>query len=205
MRLQRLQNKAARLVFACGQDECSVDLLTFLHWLPVKERILFKFILYVFKCMNHAVPSYLVALVTLLSDKYTARRQRLRSSSDTTRLFVPRSRERAGDSSFLLVATKLWNELSVYSRESESVPAFPCALKTHLFLSDCRPCLFARFLCLKRCVLCIAVYKCFVIIIMIINDNSPFWKISAYHDAFSFFFSFCISKTPAKFWHSEHL
>ena len=39
MRLQRLQNKAARLVFACGRDECSVDLLTSLHWLPVKERI----------------------------------------------------------------------------------------------------------------------------------------------------------------------
>ena len=45
MRLQRLQNKATRLVFACGRDERSVDLLTSLHLLPVKERILFKFIL----------------------------------------------------------------------------------------------------------------------------------------------------------------
>ena len=133
MRLQRLQNRATRLVFACGLDECSVDLLTSLHWLPVKERILFKFILYIFKCMNHAAPSYLVDLVALQSDKYTARRQRLRSSSDTTRLFVPRSRKRAGDSSFLVAAPKLWNELPVYLRESESVPAFWRALKTHLF------------------------------------------------------------------------
>ena len=133
MRLQRLQNKAARLVFACGRDERSVDLLTSLHWLPVKERILFKFILYVFKCMNNAAPSYLVDLVSLQSDKYTARGQRLRSSSDTTRLFVPRSRKRAGDSSFLAAAPKLWNALPVYLRESESVPAFRRALKTHLF------------------------------------------------------------------------
>ena len=96
MRLQRLQNKAARLVFACERDERSVDLLTSLHWLPVKERILFKFILFVFKCMNHAAPSYLVDLVSLQSDKYTARRQRLGSSTDTTRLFVPRSRKCAG-------------------------------------------------------------------------------------------------------------
>ena len=133
MRLQRLQNKAARLVFACGRDECSVDLLTSLHWLPVKERILFKFILYVFKCVNHAAPSYIVDLVSLQSDKYTARRHRLRSSTDTTRLFVPRSRKRAGDSSSLVAAPKLWNELPVFLRESESVPAFRRALKTHLF------------------------------------------------------------------------
>ena len=89
--------------------------------------------LYIFKCMNNAAPSYLVDLISLQGDKYTARRQRLRSSSDTTRLFVPRSRKRAGDSSFLAAAPKLWNELPVYLRESESVPAFRRALKTHLF------------------------------------------------------------------------
>ena len=50
-----------------------------------------------------------------------------------TPLFVPRSRKRAGDSSFLAAAPKLWNELPVYLRESESVPAFRRALKTHLF------------------------------------------------------------------------
>ena len=129
MRLQRLQNKTARLVCACGWDERSVDLLTSLHQLPVKEGILFKLILYVFKCMNNAAPSYLVDLVLLQSDKYTVRRQRLRSSSDTTRLFVPRFRKRPGDSSFSAAAPKLWNDLLVYLRESESVPAFRRALK----------------------------------------------------------------------------
>ena len=38
-RLQRFQNKAARLVFACGRDRCSVELLNSLHWLQVKNRI----------------------------------------------------------------------------------------------------------------------------------------------------------------------
>ena len=45
--LQRLQNKAARLVFACGRDRCSADLINFLHWLPVKDCICFKMMLYV--------------------------------------------------------------------------------------------------------------------------------------------------------------
>ena len=35
-RLQRLQNRAARLVFACGRDRRSTDLMNALHWLPVK-------------------------------------------------------------------------------------------------------------------------------------------------------------------------
>ena len=46
-RLQRLQNKAARLVFACGRDRCSVELLNTPHWLQVKDRICFKIMLYV--------------------------------------------------------------------------------------------------------------------------------------------------------------
>ena len=40
-RLQRVQNKAASLVFACGRDGCSADLLHSLHWLQVKDRIHF--------------------------------------------------------------------------------------------------------------------------------------------------------------------
>jgi hypothetical protein len=51
-RLQRLQNKAARLVFACGRDQPSDGLIQSLHWLPVKQRIMYKIILYTFKCLN---------------------------------------------------------------------------------------------------------------------------------------------------------
>ena len=133
MRLQRLQNKATQLVFACGWDGHLVNLLSSLHWHPVKERIVFKIILCVFKCIIGAAPSYLVDLVSLQSDKYTEHRWRLRSSSDTTRLFVPHSRKRVGDSSFFAAAPKLWNDLPAYLRESKSVPVFQHALKTHLF------------------------------------------------------------------------
>ena len=48
-RLQRLQNKAARLVFACGRDQRSSRLIHTLHWLPVDARIKYKILLYVFK------------------------------------------------------------------------------------------------------------------------------------------------------------
>ena len=51
-------------------------------------------------------------------------RQRLRSSSDQTRLIVSRSFKRAGDMSFTIAAARLWNDLSVYLRESQSLPMF---------------------------------------------------------------------------------
>jgi len=56
MCLQRLQNKAARLVFSCGRDQPSASLLDELHWLPVKQRVHFKLLLYVFKCINSQAP-----------------------------------------------------------------------------------------------------------------------------------------------------
>ena len=59
-RLQRLQNKAARLVMSCGRDQSSTDLLRELHWLPVKQRITYKLMLYIYKALNN------MALVTFL-------------------------------------------------------------------------------------------------------------------------------------------
>ena len=132
-RLQRLQNKAARLVFACGRDRRSADLLASLHWLPVKNRIYYKLMLYVFKCISGLAPSYLSNLIMLHNSATSEYRHRLRSSSDTTRLWVPRTKKRAGDSSFSAAAPRLWNDLPVPLRESVSVPVFRRVLKTYCF------------------------------------------------------------------------
>ena len=45
-RLQRLRNKAARLVMSCRRGQSSTDLLRELHWLLVKQRIIYKLMLY---------------------------------------------------------------------------------------------------------------------------------------------------------------
>ena len=83
--------------------------------------------------MNVA-PPYLCDLITLLSDILTVEnRPRPHSSSDTTKLLVPRSRKRAGDHSFIVAAPRLWNELPVQLREAVSVPVFKRLLKTHLY------------------------------------------------------------------------
>ena len=132
-RLQRLQNKAARLVLSCGRDQSSTDLFRELHWLPVKQRIIYKLMLYIYKALNDMAPCYISAMVHLQNTDPAEYRQRLRSSSDQTRLIVSRSFKRAGDMSFTIAAARLWNDLPVYLRESQSLPMFKRQLKTHLF------------------------------------------------------------------------
>ena len=66
-RLQRLQNSAARVIFALSR-RVHVDaspLLETLHWLPVSSWITFKILMYVFKILNGQAPGYLIELETL--------------------------------------------------------------------------------------------------------------------------------------------
>ena len=128
IRVQRLQNWAARLVFQVSRDHPSRPLLNSLHWLPLKQRIIFKLLLFVYKILNNQAPQYLDTCLNL----YTPTR-RLRSSSDPLRLTFSVTRTLAGDRTFTVSASKEWNDLPLAIRQSTSVDAFKKALKTHLF------------------------------------------------------------------------
>ena len=167
-RLQRLQNKAVRLVFACGRDQSSSHLLCTLHWLPVEDRIKYKILLYVYKSLNNQAPKYLAEILKLYnaSNSTEGSRRRLRSSSDATRLAIPRSKRQAGDNSFHVCGPRLWNGLPVSIREAPSVTVFKRQLKTHLFpkywffslcvivyIACIFPCIYCFCFIVKRCVL----------------------------------------------------
>ena len=50
-RLQRLQNRAARLIHLVGCDLPRAPLLQELHWLPIRMRIQFKILVYLYAVM----------------------------------------------------------------------------------------------------------------------------------------------------------
>ncbi|XP_072030602.1 uncharacterized protein [Amphiura filiformis] len=86
-RLQRLQNRAARIIFQVPRRHLSSPLLNSLHWLPIDKRICFKVLLYIYKTLNDLAPPY-------LSDCLTIRvptREGLRSNQDLTRLIIPKT------------------------------------------------------------------------------------------------------------------
>ena len=64
---------------------------------------------------------------------YVPLREGLRSSFDTTRLIIPRSRRLIGDRSFSVRGPKLWNVTPHHIRLSSTVATFKNNLKTYLY------------------------------------------------------------------------
>ena len=111
----------ARLI--CNESKyCHITpLLVDLHWLPVKFRIEFKILLIVFKIFTGLAPSYLSFLITFKPvSKYNL------SSSDGTLLSFLNIKPKAtlGEWAFVFAATKLWNALPRFIRETNSIDSF---------------------------------------------------------------------------------
>ena len=59
MKLQVVQNQAAKLICGGMKFGHASPLLQQLHWLPVQKRVLFKLGVMVFRCLNDLAPQYL--------------------------------------------------------------------------------------------------------------------------------------------------
>ena len=124
-RLQKIQNTAARIL-TLSRKSCHITpILKELHWLPVNQRIVFKFLMIVYKCINNIAPSYLSELLSQYSPKRTLR-------SGNKQLQEAKSNRSWGDRSFAIGAPQLWNELPFNIRTAKSITVFKKELKTHL-------------------------------------------------------------------------
>ena len=127
-KLQRIQNSAARIVTGAGKRDHITPILHKLHWLPIRSRIQFKILLWVYKALNNQAPKY---ILDLLTTKNTCRN--LRSSSENF-LAVPKSYlKHAGDRAFSVYAPQCWNALARSIRNALSLQVFKGHLKTYLF------------------------------------------------------------------------
>jgi len=75
-----------------------------LHWLPTRQRILFKLAMIVFKCLHGLAPSYLANDCVLASA--AAGRRHLRSA-DTMKLLVRRTKTVVGAREFAISAAAI--------------------------------------------------------------------------------------------------
>ena len=127
MKLQHVQNTAARLV-SRTKPYCHISpVLHKLHWLPIKQRIAFKIMLLTYKSVHNASPSYISELITAHVPT-----RNLRSSSRFN-FEVPKVRMRYGARSFAAAAPKLWNGLPQDIKSADSIESFKTLLKTFLF------------------------------------------------------------------------
>ena len=61
--LQAIQNMCAKLVKGAAKYSSNMEVLYQLHWLPVQQRIKFKILTLVHKCINGEAPTYLQNLL----------------------------------------------------------------------------------------------------------------------------------------------
>ena len=119
-KLQKVQNAAARLVSMRRKHESVSDVIVSMHWLRIEERIIFKLLVLVFKCLHEMAPE---CIVNLINVKDNAR----------CLLVLTNYRSSLARKSFSYIAPKLWNNLPDYIRFSPSLNNFKSQTKYLLF------------------------------------------------------------------------
>ena len=127
-KLQRLQNWAARIITFTGKYDHISGVRKDLHWLPIKERIEFKILMFCFKALNGLAPTY----VSQMIKRYVPARALRSGSLDL--LEIPKTKLKTfGDRAFSTAAPTLWNALPAELKRIADVEKFKRGLKTHLF------------------------------------------------------------------------
>ena len=127
-RLQYILNAAAKVITGKRKFDHVTPLLIKLHWLPVRQRIVFKILLDTFKALRGATPTYLTELIS----PYVPRRA-LRSADQLLLEQPTHKLKLIGLRAFSVCAPYLWNSLPFEIKSSASVSIFKAKLKTYLF------------------------------------------------------------------------
>ena len=111
----------------CGRKfDHITPLLKDFHWLPIKQRIIFKTLFLMFKAINNLAPYYVYELL----HRYTPGTS-LRSSSLNLLVIPPSNLKSYRDQAFSVCAPKLQNSLAEHIKQATSVYAFKNSLKTY--------------------------------------------------------------------------
>ena len=129
---QTIQNAATRVLYrlTLWSHEHITPFLKRAHWLKIPERIEYRFLTLVHKCVYEGEPSN---LAELLQRKTAIQEVRRTSSMDDLQLVVPRSRLRMTEKSFAVAGPKLWNNLTKSLRAITFHNNFKKNLNTWLF------------------------------------------------------------------------
>ena len=134
-RLQLVQNAAARLLTGTKKYHHITPVLASLHWLPVKFRVDFKVLLFVFKSLHGLSPSYLSELI----EPYVPPRALRSADKMLLKVLHDTNMRSRGDRAFAAAGPILWNMLPLHIRSAQSLVTFKSLLKPHFFsIAFCR-------------------------------------------------------------------
>ena len=125
-KLQSIQNFASKILTNFRKFDHVTPLLRELNWLPVKEQLIYRDFVLIFKYQNDLAPQYLTSKFTKRSNIHT-RNTRMRNS-----LQIPLYRTAIGQRTFSYRGANTWNNLHNELRQSASLASFKRAVKDTL-------------------------------------------------------------------------
>ena len=128
--LNRAQNLAAKLVLnSRGKDISSSKAKQTLHWLPIKERSIYKCLTILHPCIHRTGPGIISNLIKTKTNIRSLRSNSLKHMFDISMT----NRVTYGDRAFSVHASKLWNNLLCELKYIKDINMFKKELKTHLY------------------------------------------------------------------------
>ena len=124
IKLQRTQNRYARLVLNADNTTTKETLLNGLAWQSVDSRINYQYCISVFKILNDLAPYYLNDLATKRPIYYVTRHSTLNP------LFIPKPNTEFKKRSFSFVAPSIYNKLPTYIRTATTLNSFKTQIRS---------------------------------------------------------------------------
>ena len=127
-KLQKLQNRAARVITFSNYDRSTDELLRLVNWVKLDRQCLVNKSILMYKIVNRMVPDYLSSHFVFRSDTLT---YNLRESDFS--LAIPQPRTNYFKRSLSFSGAVLWNSLPLDIRQSHTLDVFKCKLKNYDF------------------------------------------------------------------------
>ena len=127
VKLQKLQNRAARIITNSSYDAPAEALITELKWPTVRDMIRSETATTVYKSVNSLAPDYLSHLFVRNSERNCIN---LRNAE--TDLLVPFMKTSNGQKAFAFRGAKIWNDLSREAKQAPSLSSFKNRIKGFL-------------------------------------------------------------------------
>ena len=124
-RLQRIQNRAMRIILDCHPRTHITDMLDTLKWMSINQRLNFNLGIFLWKIVNDKVPPYLSNIFTPVSQIHTHNTR----SASSGRLH----RNRTHTKTLSTTGSKFWNKIPQHVRDARSLYSFKRNLIPHIF------------------------------------------------------------------------
>ena len=131
IKLQKLQNLAARILTSSSYDAGADDLFARLGWQKLNLQRKLKTVTMVYKSLNGLAPDYLKSMFT---NRSTISTYSLRNCEG--KLAVPLPRTNFLKNSFSYSGALLWNSLPINLRQAQSLASFKSGCRGFLFDND---------------------------------------------------------------------